>query len=174
MKLYYQLSKLQIHRPGLVFILPVVLLCAVLFENPLGNNKHSLQIQSAIAQQSGQGQPLQIDGDLIQYDSKTQVATARGNVQMLYKARGIRATAAQAQLFNRERRIVLSGDVYILQNGANSIRAEVVTYLIDEGRFVAQPKANQQVRSVYIVDDANININNNTAAPSSPGFKRRN
>lgn len=174
MKLHYQLSKLQTHRLRSLFILLFAFVCAMSFDTPLRNNKHPLQLPSAIAQQSGQGQPLQIDGDLIQYDSKTQVATARGNVQMLYKARGIRATAAQAQLFNRERRIVLSGDVYILQDGANSIRAEVVTYLIDEGRFVAQPKANQQVRSVYIVDDANLNNNNTTAAPSTPGFKRRN
>lgn len=174
MKLHYQLSKLQTHRLRSLFILLFAFVCAMSFDTPLRNNKHPLQLPSAIAQQSGQGQPLQIDGDLIQYDSKTQVATARGNVQMLYKARGIRATAAQAQLFNRERRIVHSGDVYILQDGANSIRAEVVTYLIDEGRFVAQPKANQQVRSVYIVDDANLNNNNTTAAPSTPGFKRRN
>ncbi len=174
MKYYYQLSKLQINPLGIALILPAVLVCAISFDNPLRNNKFPIQFQSAIAQGSGQGQPLQIDGDLIQYDSKTQVATARGNVQMLYKARGIRATAAQAQLFNRERRIVLSGDVYILQNGANSIRAEVVTYLIDEGRFVAQPKANQQVQSVYIVDDANLNNNNATPAPSTPAFKRSN
>lgn len=173
MKPCHQLSKFQIHRFGSALILPVVLVCAMSFDNPLRNNKFPLEFQSAIAQQSGQGQPLQIDGDLIQYDSKTQVATARGNVQMLYKARGIRATAAQAQLFNRERRIILSGDVYILQNGANSIRAETVTYLIDEGRFVAQPKANQQVQSIYIVDDANLN-NNATPAPSTPGFKRSN
>lgn len=174
MKPYYQLSKLQIHRFGIALALPVALVCAMSFENPLRNKKSPVQFQSAIAQTSGQGQPLQIDGDLIQYDSKTQVATARGNVQMLYKARGIRATAAQAQLFNRERRIVLSGDVYILQNGTNSIRAEVVTYLIDEGRFVAQPKANRQVQSTYIIDDANLSGNNTTSAPSTPGFKRRN
>ena len=174
MKLYYQLSKFQIHRFGFALILPTALVCAMSFDNPLRNAKFPVQFQSAIAQKPAQGQPLQIDGDLIQYDSKTQVATARGNVQMLYQARGIRATAAQAQLFNRERRIILSGDVYILQNGANSIRAETVTYLIDEGRFVAQPKANQQVQSIYIVDDANPNANNATPAPSTPGFKRSN
>lgn len=174
MKPYDQLSKLQMHRFGIAFILPAALVCAMSFDDALHKNTFPVQFQSANAQTSGQGQPLQIDGDLIQYDSKTQVATARGNVQMLYKARGIRATAAQAQLFNRERRIVLSGNVYILQNGTNSIRAEVVTYLIDEGRFVAQPKANQQVQSIYIVDDTNLGGNNNTPAPSTPGFKRSN
>ena len=174
MKPCFQLSKFQMHRFGFALILPVALVCVMSFDNPLRNKKFPVQFQSAIAQTSGQGQPLQIDGDLIQYDSKTEVATARGNVQMLYKARGIQATAAQAQLFNRERRVVLSGDVYILQNGANSIRAEVVTYLIDEGRFVAQPKANQQVRSIYIVDDANPSESNTTSAPSTPGFKRNN
>src|ERR671932_97466 len=59
---------------------------------------------------------------------------------------------AQAQIFNRERRIVLSGNVYVLQNG-NSMRGETITYLIDEGRFIALPRSNRQVESTYIVSD---------------------
>lgn len=35
----------------------------------------------------------------------------------------------------------------------NKIKAETVTYLIEEGQFTAIPKDNQQVESVYIVDD---------------------
>jgi lipopolysaccharide export system protein LptA len=80
------------------------------------------------------------------------VVTARGNVQMDYPARQIQATAAQAQYFSKERRIVLSGNVYVLQQG-NSMRGETITYLIDEGRFVALPKAQQQVESIYLVSD---------------------
>lgn len=48
----------------------------------------------------------------------------------------------------------MNGDVYILQQG-NSIRGETVTYLIDEGRFIATPKTNAQVESIYIVSDPN-------------------
>jgi lipopolysaccharide export system protein LptA len=91
--------------------------------------------------------------------SKKLTITARGNVQIDYPARQIQATAAQAQFFNRERRIVLSGNVYVLQNG-NSMRGENITYLIDEGRFIALPKANKQVESTYIVSDPE--------APTSP------
>ncbi|HEY9806228.1 MAG TPA: hypothetical protein V6D04_06640, partial [Candidatus Obscuribacterales bacterium] len=52
----------------------------------------------------------------------------------------------------RERRIVLSGNVYVLQQG-NSLRGENITYLIDEGRFVALPQTSKQVESIYIVAD---------------------
>jgi lipopolysaccharide export system protein LptA len=81
------------------------------------------------------------------------VITARGNVQMLYPARQIQATATQAQYFSKERRIDFSGNVYILQQGNNSIRAEKVTYLIDEGRFIALPQSNRQVESIYMIGD---------------------
>jgi lipopolysaccharide export system protein LptA len=39
-----------------------------------------------------------------------------------------------------------------LQNG-NSMRGETITYLIDEGRFIALPKSNRQVESTYILSD---------------------
>jgi lipopolysaccharide export system protein LptA len=39
-----------------------------------------------------------------------------------------------------------------LQNG-NSMRGETITYLIDEGRFIALPKSNRQVESTYIMSD---------------------
>ncbi|MCA1904572.1 MAG: LPS export ABC transporter periplasmic protein LptC [Cyanobacteria bacterium KgW148] len=80
------------------------------------------------------------------------IITVTGNVQMDYPARQIQATAAQAQYFTKEKRIVLRGDVNINQMG-NKIKAETVTYLIEEGQFTAIPKDNQQVESVYIVDD---------------------
>jgi lipopolysaccharide export system protein LptA len=97
---------------------------------------------------------LTLDADIQEANSKTGVITARGNVRINYPARQIQATAAQAQYFSRERRMVLTGDVYVVQAGGNTIRGEVVTYLIDEGRFVAMPRQTQQVRSVYMIDDA--------------------
>lgn len=98
---------------------------------------------------------LTLRSDIQEANAKTGVVTARGNVQMNYPARQIQATSAQAQYFSRERRIVLTGNVFILQQG-NSLRGENVTYLIDEGRFVALPEAPKQVESIYLVPDANL------------------
>ncbi|MGI2902485.1 LptA/OstA family protein [Tolypothrix sp. VBCCA 56010] len=162
---WYKLPQSHMRRFGLALILPIV----------LGTIAFPIQLQRATAQTSGQqGRPLQIKSDIQEYDAKTQVVTARGNVQMVYPARQIQATAAQAQYFSKERRIDFSGNVYILQQGANSIRAEKVTYLIDEGRFVALPQNNRQVESIYLVNDANVNSPSAAPAPKTPPFKRSN
>jgi len=100
-------------------------------------------------------QPLRLESDIQEANSITGVITARGNVRINYPARQIQATAVQAQYFSRERRIVLSGDVYVLQEG-NSLRGEVITYLIDEGRFVAQPDRGEQVEAIYLVPDSEL------------------
>jgi lipopolysaccharide export system protein LptA len=99
------------------------------------------------------GQPITLRSDVQEANSVTGVITARGNVQITYPARQIQATAVQAQYYTRERRIVLSGNVYVLQQG-NSMRGETITYLIDQGRFVALPENGQQVESIYLVQDS--------------------
>ncbi|MGL5076371.1 MAG: LptA/OstA family protein, partial [Waterburya sp.] len=76
----------------------------------------------------------------------------RGNVKINYPARKIQATAVQAQYYTRERRLILTGDVYVIQEG-NSMRAESLTYLVDEGRFIATPKSDRQVESTYIITE---------------------
>ncbi|HCF28776.1 MAG TPA: OstA family protein [Cyanobacteria bacterium UBA11049] len=160
MKSCYKLPKLQMRRFGLAVMIPAALMGAMAVPT---------NVQTATAQTSAQqGRPLQIKSDIQEYNAKTQVVTARGNVQMLYSARGIQATAAQAQYFSKERQIVLTGNVYILQQGGNSIRGEKVTYLIDQGRFVAQPQSGSQVESIYIVNDNN----QNQAATPAPGTRR--
>jgi len=112
-----------------------------------------------------------VRSDIQEADSKTGIVTARGNVQINYPARQIQATAAQAQYFSRERRIILSGDVYVLQQG-NSLRGETITYLIDEGRFIALPNNPGQVESVYLVapeqDAAAQNVVGPKPAPVNP------
>jgi len=160
----YQFLKFQTHRAALALMLPSALVGAIAFP---------MKMQTATAQPSGENRALTIRSDHQEYDSKNQVATARGNVQMSYPARGIQATAAQAQYFSKERRIILSGNVYILQNGGNSIRGERVTYLIDEGRFIAQPQTNQQVESTYIVNDTDPNNQATAPASATPALKRR-
>lgn len=101
---------------------------------------------------AGPGQPITLLSDVQEANAVTGVVTARGNVQIFYPARNMQATSAQAQYYSRERRIVLSGDVFVLQDG-NSIQGETVTYLVDEGRFVALPPDGEQVQSVYLLPD---------------------
>ncbi|MFP4102356.1 MAG: LptA/OstA family protein [Coleofasciculus sp.] len=127
---------------GIALILPISLMGAIALPTPL---------KEAQAQTSD-GRAITVRADVQEANSQTGVVTARGNVQIDYPARQIQATAAQAQYFSRERRIVLRGNVYVLQQG-NSLRGETITYLIDEGRFVALPKTEQQVESIYIVSD---------------------
>ena len=160
----YQLLKSQIRRLGLALVLPISLLCVVGLPT---------QLPPATAQ-SGGNRPLTIRSDTQEYDAKTQVITARGNVQMVYPARQIQATSAQAQYFGKEKRIDFSGNVYILQQGSNSIRAEKVTYLIDEGKFIALPQSNRQVESTYMVEDVNPSRQTTKPAPKTPALKRSN
>ena len=110
-----------------------------------------LPLQPVIAQDAA-NRALTLRSDVQEANAKTGVVTARGNVQINYPARKIQATAAQAQYFSKERRIVLSGNVYVLQEG-NSMRGETITYLIDEGRFVALPQESKQVESIYLVPE---------------------
>jgi lipopolysaccharide export system protein LptA len=164
MILPYQLLKSQIRRVRLALLLPISLVFAVALPS---------QLPPATAQ-SGGNRPLTIRSDIQEYDAKTQVITARGNVQMVYPARQIQATSAQAQYFSKERRIDFSGNVYILQQGNNSIRAEKVIYLIDEGKFIALPQPNRQVESIYMVEDSNLNRQTNKPAPKTPKLKPSN
>lgn len=98
------------------------------------------------------GREMIVRSDIQESNSQTGVITARGNVQIFYPARDIQATAAQAQYYSKEQRLVLSGNVYVLQRG-NSMRAETMVYLLDREEFLATPKAAQQVESIYIFTD---------------------
>lgn len=134
-------SSLRRHL-GLLLMLPATLVGAIALPPHLQN----------VQAQTGAGRALTIRSDIQEANRITGVVTARGNVQIDYPARQIQATAAQAQYFSKERRIILTGNVYVLQQG-NSLRGETITYLIDEGRFVAQPRAQGQVESIYLVSD---------------------
>lgn len=102
--------------------------------------------------QSSQPGAITLKSDVQESNAETGIITARGNVKINYPARQIQATAAQAQYFSRERRLILTGDVYVIQEG-NSMRAEEMTYLIDEGRFIATPESDRQVESTYIITE---------------------
>lgn len=150
-------SSLKRHL-GLLLILPATLVGAIALPPHLENAQA----------QTGAGRALTIRSDIQEANRITGVITARGNVQIDYPARQIQATAAQAQYFSQERRIILTGNVYVLQQG-NSLRGETVTYLIDEGRFVAQPKAQGQVESIYLVSDPEAPTTT-VAPPVTPPF----
>ena len=107
-----------------------------------------MPLPKAIAQATSGA--ITLKSDIQESNSQTGVITARGNVQINYPARQIQATAAQAQYYSRERRLILTGNVYVLQEG-NSLRAEEMTYLIDEGKFIAKPQSDRQVESTYII-----------------------
>ena len=104
------------------------------------------------AQSPSDGGQIVLKSDIQESNSQTGIITARGNVKIDYPARQIQATAAQAQYYSRERRLILTGDVYVIQEG-NSMRAESLTYLIDEERFIATPQSDRQVESTYIITD---------------------
>ncbi len=133
-----------------------VILAFILFG---GNIILPIQLLPVLAQQpkrTAQAQPnsqgLSIQADTQEANSKTQVVTARGNVRLNYPSRQLRAQANLAQYYIKQKRIVLTGNVLVVQNG-NTLAGESVIYLIDEGKFIANPKVKQQVRSNYIIPE---------------------
>ncbi|MGF1569656.1 MAG: LptA/OstA family protein [Nodosilinea sp.] len=121
-------------------------------------------LPSAQAQAGG---AITLESDVQEANTVTGVITARGNVQIDYPAEQIYATSAQAEYYSNERRIVLSGNVVIDQEGS-TLEAEVVTYLIDEGQFVAVPNPEEQVRAVYLLPEAEPESVQDSAAPGRP------
>ena len=95
---------------------------------------------------------VSIESDRQQADNRTGVITASGNVRIVYPDQRVVATARQAQYFSREARIVLSGDVDVIQPDGNALRAERVTVLLDSQRVIAEPVRGQQVVSTLRLD----------------------
>ena len=103
------------------------------------------------AQQTADAGVITIESDLQAADNSTGVITASGNVRLVHAGRGLVATSRQAQYFTEEDRIVLSGDVDVIQADGNLIRADRFTYLLDEERAVAIPLPGQQVFSQWLL-----------------------
>jgi lipopolysaccharide export system protein LptA len=96
---------------------------------------------------AAQGPLITVESDVQQADNVTGVVTATGNVRVLYPEKKLVATARQAQYFTKEGRIILSGDVDVVQEGGNRLTAQRVTYLVQADRLIADPPAGDQVRS---------------------------
>ena len=90
-------------------------------------NTHSLSLIASLlifpivtnAQQSTQSALITIESDKQTADNSIGVVTAHGNVRLIHVDRGIVATGRQAQYFMKEERIVLSGDVDIVQKNGD-------------------------------------------------------
>ncbi|MEL6471590.1 MAG: LptA/OstA family protein [Cyanobacteria bacterium J06623_4] len=121
---------------------------------------------SDVAAQS-EGGAIQLKASRVEANSNTGVVTAIGNVRIDYPSRQIYATSAQAQYYSREQRIVLSGNVDVIQEG-NTLQAETVTYLIEEGRFVAMPGEGAQVEAVYLLPEEPVAEPSVESAPPAP------
>jgi len=90
---------------------------------------------------------VSIESDRQQADNRTGIVTAIGNVRITYPQKGMVATSRQAQYFSKEGRLVLSGDVDVVDRDGQRIRAERLVYLLESERVVAEPSAGRQVFS---------------------------
>jgi lipopolysaccharide export system protein LptA len=88
-----------------------------------------------------------IESDRQQADNVTGIVTASGNVRITYPEKGMVATSRQAQYFSKEGKLVLSGDVDVVDGDGQRIRAEKLTYRLDSERIVAEPQTGRQVTS---------------------------
>mgnify|MGYP001626564396 CR=1 FL=1 len=111
----------------------------------------SLLLCSAVvnAQQSTETGLITIESDQQTADNSIGVVTAQGNVRLVHVDRGIVATGRQAQYFMKEERIVLSGDVDIVQKNGDLLQADKIVYSLIDERAMATPSENQQVFSQW-------------------------
>ena len=101
------------------------------------------------AQQSTETGLITIESDQQTADNSIGVVTAQGNVRLVHVDRGIVATGRQAQYFMKEERIVLSGDVDIVQKNGDLLQADKIVYSLVDERALATPSENQQVFSQW-------------------------
>ena len=120
-------------------------------------NTHSLSLIASLlifpivtnAQQSTQSGLITIESDQQTADNSIGVFTAQGNVRLIHVDRGIVATGRQAQYFKKEERIVLSGDVDIVQKNGDLLQADRIVYSLVDERALATPSENEQVFSQW-------------------------
>ena len=101
------------------------------------------------AQQSIETGLITIESDQQTADNLIGVVTAQGNVRLVHVDRGIVATGRQAQYFMKEERIVLSGDVDIVQKNGDLLQADRIVYSLVDERALATPSENEQVFSQW-------------------------
>ena len=101
------------------------------------------------AQQSTETGLITIESDQQTADNSIGIVTAQGNVRLIHIDRGVVATSRQAQYFIKEERIVLSGDVDIVQKNGDLLQADRIVYSLVDERALATPSENEQVFSQW-------------------------
>ena len=96
---------------------------------------------------------LTVIADSQSANTNTGVIVAEGNVTIRYPAEQVVGQAQKATYFTREQRIVMEGNVDVVQ-GDNRLQAETVTYLLEKNTIEALPNAGGQVESVYVFPEA--------------------
>lgn len=123
------------------------------------------QPAAAVGPDSGM---VTIESDSQQADNVTGIVTATGNVRITYPEKGMVATSRQAQYFSREGKLVLSGDVDVIDADGQRIRAEKLTYRLDSERIVAEPQSGRQVTSRLKLRQATGPANGSPATSPAP------
>lgn len=144
-------SRIPLHRLLAWPISPIGLLFLITASAGISSPSDNLSTTSPVpgapyASTQGAGM-VTIESDSQQADNQTGVITASGNVRITYPERGMVATSRQAQYFSKEGRLVLSGDVDVIDSDGQRIQAERLTYSLDQERFLAQPSQGKQVTS---------------------------
>lgn len=109
-----------------------------------------------------------IESDSQQADNRTGVVTATGNVRITYPDRRMVATSRQAQYYSKEGRLVLTGDVDVIDEEGQRIRAERLVYRLDSERLVAEPRSGRQVYSRLRLQSSQPGGTASPVAPPAP------
>ena len=144
-----QLLVLNLPRSCPVWLAAVPLTLASLYLAPAAIFNQAIAAPAVVTPTSGL---VTIESDLQKADNTTGIVTATGNVRIVYPDQRVVATARQAQYFSREGRVVLSGDVDVIQETGHSIKAERLIYLVERERIVAEPALGEQVITHYRVN----------------------
>ena len=144
-----QLLVLNLPRSCPVWLAAVPLTLASLYLAPAAIFNQAIAAPAVVTPTSGL---VTIESDLQKADNTTGIVTATGNVRIVYPDQRVVATARQAQYFSREGRVVLSGDVDVIQETGHSIKAERLIYLVERERIVAEPAPGEQVITHYRVN----------------------
>jgi lipopolysaccharide export system protein LptA len=118
----------------------------------IANPKAKQQVRSNYILPDQGGKGLIIQSNLQEANTKAETVTARGDVRLSYPDKKLQARANTAQYNIKEKQIVLSGNVLVVQDGS-SLQGDTITYLIDEGRFIAKQKPGTPVQSIYVVPE---------------------
>lgn len=145
------ISTLTLPPRPLLFVLAAGFVGAALLVLP--SSPVAAQAPAATAQAPKPKAPatgmVTIESDVQQADNQNGIVTATGNVRIVYADRGMTATSRQAQYFSNEGRLVLTGDVDVIDTDGQRLRAERLVYQLDSERMLAEPPAGKQVFSKF-------------------------